>query len=124
MKNRNILVIDDDLDILNFYKMYLEDDITNVITAEKATDAISIINKNKISLIFSDHYMADLDGTNLCDLLKEHKDVYGDIPFIIVSGFPDSVKDIQNTCQYMPDMLIEKPFDPEKLKLAIDYYVR
>jgi two-component system response regulator AtoC len=82
-----ILVVDDDVhmrssivELLKFSETY------DVLEADNGKNALSILGKNPIDLIFSDIKMPEMDGISL---LEEVKKSYKNIPFIVMSAYGD-----------------------------------
>lgn len=89
MAERNILVVDDDKDLTNSIKAFLEARHYSVRMAHNGADAMKEIEKARPDLIVLDIMMdTDTDGFNLAFKLKE-SEAYREIPIIILSGFTD-----------------------------------
>lgn len=69
-KNNRILAVDDELDVLDFLKMYLESLGWEVVTASSVADAIRELETNRFFLIFSDIAMPDMDGYEFVSTIK------------------------------------------------------
>jgi len=81
-----ILLIDDDIDILNQAKLYLEkkNKEFNIDTAKLARKGLDKINKNDYDIIISDYQMPKIDGLEFLRIIREEREE--DIPFIIFTG--------------------------------------
>ena len=91
-KQTRILVVDDD-DILR-------EGITNVLKTNKnyrveeasnGAEAFLLIGHRRPDLIVLDIHMPDMDGVEVCRLLKEMEEL-SDIKVVVITGFPDSPK--------------------------------
>ncbi|MDM7996937.1 MAG: response regulator [Acidobacteriota bacterium] len=89
MAERNILVVDDDKDLTNSIKAFMEARNYRVRMAHNGTDGMKEIEKDRPDLIVLDIMMdTDAEGFNLAFKLKE-SEAYREIPIIILSGFTD-----------------------------------
>jgi two-component system, sensor histidine kinase SagS len=69
-KNHRILAVDDEQDVLDFLKMYLESLGWEVTVAASVADALQELDKGKFFLIFSDIAMPDMDGYEFISAIK------------------------------------------------------
>ncbi|MBN8537608.1 MAG: response regulator [Deltaproteobacteria bacterium] len=85
-KTLEVVCIDDEPDILEFYKYILEENHQwPVVTFSSSLQAKAYVEKNfdNIGAIICDNKMPDMDGLSL---LKEISSRFGNIPFLLVSG--------------------------------------
>ena len=114
---KNILVIDDEIDICNNIKAILTDEGFNIQVAHNADDAFNNINKHSYSLIILDVWLDNSKYDGLEILKKIRKNLT--IPIIIISGHGNiemavsAIKDGANE-------FIEKPFNTERLLLSVN----
>ena len=114
---KNILIIDDEMDIRNNIKAILEDENYNTQTASDSSKAMKLIKENAFDLIILDVWLDDseLDGLETLKLIRED---YPYLPVIIISGHGNidmAVKAIKEGAYEF----IEKPFKTERLLLSI-----
>lgn len=106
-----ILIAEDDKDIIDLLKLYLEKENLEVIAAYNGEDAWSIIENEKIDLAVLDIMMPKLNGF---ELTKRIRSKYN-IPIIILSAKEmDSDKILG--LDLGADDYITKPFNPLKVK--------
>ncbi|WP_321504508.1 PAS domain S-box protein [uncultured Methanoregula sp.] len=80
----SVLYVDDETDLLEVGKLYLEDDPDlHVDTASSAPKALEKIRVTHYDVIVSDYLMPRMNGI---DFLKEVRSRFGDIPFILFTG--------------------------------------
>jgi DNA-binding response OmpR family regulator len=91
----NILLVDDNLDYLNFMKESLFLNGYTVFTATDGAEACTLLGKPDIDLIISDIKMPTLDGIMLHSFARE-LERYKSTKFIFVSGYGDAYEDILN----------------------------
>ena len=116
LKQENLLVVDDEIEILNLMREIFSDMNLNIYLAHDAEEAIHILNNNKIKGIVSDF---NLPGKNGLEFYQKVHNDFGEIPFIILSAFLTS--DIRKSAHDLHiKQLIDKPFDIEYLKGAVE----
>ena len=70
MSKAKILIIDDDRDINNLFKIYLEHDDFQVDSYTNPIDALYYFKKDEYDLILLDLKMSQIDGTTMFQALK------------------------------------------------------
>ncbi len=83
--SKKILVIDDDVDNINFLKMVLEDNGYEVITAENGEEGLIKAKETKPNLILLDLMMPKKSGTGFLNEIKMDSSMK-DIPIVVQSG--------------------------------------
>ncbi len=79
-----VLYVDDEIELLNVGKLFLEKDRTfNVDTVLSVRDALEYLNSTHYDAIVSDYEMPDMDGIQF---LKQLKKKGNKIPFIVFTG--------------------------------------
>ena len=91
----NVLLVDDNLDYLNFMKESLFLNGYTVFTANDGSEACTVLDKPDIDLIISDIKMPTLDGIMLHAFARE-LERYKQTKFIFISGYGDAYSDILN----------------------------
>jgi two-component system, OmpR family, alkaline phosphatase synthesis response regulator PhoP len=118
---QKILLVDDEVDILEFLKYNLEQDNFEVLVSNNGKDALKKISQNP-DLIVLDIMMPEMDGFELYQQIKKNK-VYQDIPIIFLtakSGETDEIKGLDlGASDY-----IQKPISPKKLIARIKSNLR
>lgn len=92
------------------------------ILAENGVQALSIIRQRKPQLILSDVSMPEMDGYELCRILKDDPE-YRDIPIIFISAF-DETKDIVAGFNLGGEDYITKPFIPEVVRARVGIHLK
>ena len=114
---KNILVIDDEIDICNNIKAILTDEGFNIQIAHNSDDAFNCINANSYNLIILDVWLdnSKYDGLEILKQIRKNQNV----PIIVISGHGNidmavsAIKDGANE-------FIEKPFNTERLLLSVN----
>lgn len=111
----HILVTDDERAIRNTLKDILEFEDYRVTTAESGLEAIEIIQREKIDLMFLDIKMKGIDGL---ETLKRIKEAGYSFPVVMISGHGTIEIAVEATKNGAYDFL-EKPPDLNRLLLAV-----
>lgn len=114
---KTILVIEDDETMRAAMKKIFEMDGYIVRLAADGTELASLLDNVSPDLILLDIGLPWLNGFELGQLLKEHKDLKK-IPLVFVSG-KTSEEDIRKAFEIGADDFIKKPFEIEKLKKTV-----
>ncbi len=106
-----ILVVDDEPVVLKSCERILNPEGFDVLTAERARDAISIIKNDNIDLIITDLRMPEMDGV---EFIRNIRSIKPDIGVVVITGYPsqESIRDTLGlgVLDYLP-----KPFSPALL---------
>ncbi|HLT89248.1 MAG TPA: response regulator [Sphingobacterium sp.] len=120
MMDRNykpeILIVDDNIEILDF----LEDDLSDqfeIVRATNGAEALDVLNRTLINLIVCDVMMPEMDGFEVCKTIKSNlKNSH--IPIILLTA-KNSLNAKIEGLEIGADAYIEKPFSPEYLRAQI-----
>ena len=77
---------DDEEDIREIVRYYLEKEGYNVITSENGKEAIDALREYDIVLAITDLKMPKIDGFGVLDFVKEH---CSSVPVIVLTGYGD-----------------------------------
>lgn len=114
---KNVLVIDDELEMLNSLgKILSHRDDFNLTLLNDPVKAKSIVENKKFDLIISDLKMKDVSGL---DIIKSAMNSFPDSLIIIISGY-GSIEASVEAMRYGAFDFIEKPFPSQKLFNCID----
>uniref|UniRef100_A0A7C4AIK4 Sigma-54-dependent Fis family transcriptional regulator n=1 Tax=Thermodesulfovibrio aggregans TaxID=86166 RepID=A0A7C4AIK4_9BACT len=111
-----ILIVDDEIGILDTVSGILEDEGYSTFTAQDAEDALHILEKEEIDLIFLDVW---LPGMNGIEAIKKIKDKDSQIPVIMISGHGNIEIAVQAVKLGAFDFL-EKPLSIERIILTTE----
>jgi DNA-binding response OmpR family regulator len=106
-KNKTILVVDDNKDIVHLFKKILSIHGYKVTTAENGSDALKMAFEDPPDLILLDLAMPKMDGFTVCKKLKESNET-NMIPVIMVTC-RDTMKDRIQGIELGADAYITKP---------------
>jgi DNA-binding NtrC family response regulator len=115
--SRRILVVDDEADVLEFLRIYLESLEWDVATATSADEALRLIEDEPFFLIITDIAMPDMDGYEFMSKVRELKLA---TQMAVMTGFgynPEHTLVKVNKTMHCPFLF--KPFNREKLKETV-----
>lgn len=113
-----ILVIEDDETMRLAMKRILEAEGYVTKLAADGTELSTALDDHPVDLILMDVGLPWVNGFELAQLLKEHKDLKK-IPLVFVSG-KSSEEDMKKAFEIGADDYIKKPFDVDKLKKTVE----
>lgn len=102
---KRILVVEDEKDIQNIIKAFLENAEYKVETADDGLDAINLIQKNNYDLILLDIMLPKIDGFTVCEMIRKNSN----IPIIILTALTDEESQLKGFDK-LADDYITKPF--------------
>ena len=105
--NQTILIVDDEKEIRELLRLYIEKDGYSVIQAENGLEALIQADSAQIDLAIIDIMMPELDGYGLIKALRER----GNLPIIVVSAKTENYEKILGL-DLGADDYVTKPFDP------------
>ncbi len=115
VKNRNILIVDDEPDVLHLLKLHLEAHRWQVTTASSPAEVFRELGRAPFFLIITDIAMPDLDGYELITRIKQK---HFPSQIALTTGFGYNPKHtlikINTDCKYP---ILFKPFEFKKSKL-------
>ncbi|MBC8228099.1 fused response regulator/phosphatase [bacterium] len=113
-----IIVVDDELDILDFIQLSLEADGFEVITASSGQEALAKIERELPDLILLDIMMPQMNGYEVMNILKADK-LTRNIPVIMLTALTQ-VDDKIKGLNIGADDYITKPFDLRELTARVN----
>jgi len=110
---KTILCVDDDSQIRELIKSFLESKGFRVVTSSDGWDCLREIVVNKPDLILMDINMPKLNGLNALDMIKVTR-LLDDVPIIVVSA-EDDKETVDKAHQLGADDFLVKPFSFDEL---------
>lgn len=115
----NILICDDEKDIVNALKIYLNDDNYSLHEAFNGKEALEVIRQQEIHLVLLDIMMPEMDGIQAMVKIREMSNV----PIILLTAkSEDSDKVLGLTVG--ADDYITKPFNPIEVSARVKSQLR
>lgn len=87
-KNKTVLIVEDEKDLLDSYKELVETAGLVALTASDGYQALDILAKSigKVDIILLDLMMPGVDGLEVLRAIKTNPGKYGDLPVIILTN--------------------------------------
>lgn len=113
---RNILIVEDNIDIHNLIREVLEKEHYRVLSSYTGTEAMRIIENERIDLILLDLMLPEINGEEIVKKVK-------DTPIIVISA-KISTEDKVNVLLNGANDYLTKPFNVEELLARIQVQLR
>src|SRR5690554_6083253 len=115
MNNITILWADDEIDLLKPHILFLEEKGYEVIGTQSGDDAIELLDKQRVDIIFLDENMPGLSGLETLELIKAK---FPSIPVIMITKSEEEYIMEEAIGSKISDYLI-KPVNPNQILLSI-----
>jgi two-component system alkaline phosphatase synthesis response regulator PhoP len=119
MKTYKILVVDDEIDIVDFIDDYLTGEGYEVIKAYDGVEALDKIRQNLPDLVVLDVMLPGLDGFEVCKQMRSESTV----PILMVTAKDTDVDKIVGL-EIGADDYMPKPFNPRELVARVKAILR
>ena len=110
---KKILIVDDNPSVLKLLNISLSKAGYEIVEAANGEVAFQVANKEIPDLIISDIMMPQMDGIELCWMIRENSEVPL-VPFIFLTSFDDSEMEIRGF-RAGADEYLNKPIDRKEL---------
>ena len=117
IRSLNVLVVDDDPITRDVLAQYLLADGHHVVMASDGAEAMECAARQLMELVILDHAMPGMTGLQLATSLKE---LYSDLPILMVTGFAVSQVLSKGELPKGVDHIIEKPVSQSALSEAVE----
>src|SRR3989337_1672830 len=115
-RTHNVLLVDDEENILNALNRTLRKEQYRILTATNGADGLSILEKEMITIVLSDHRMTGMEGV---EFLSEVRKKSPDTIRMMLTGYAD-IRAVMNAInQGEVYRFITKPWDDEEIKLIV-----
>lgn len=116
----NVLLVEDNEELLSLMNNILSKHY-HVFTADNGTSALTTVKDNNIDIIISDVMMPEMDGLELCRILKKDLET-SHIPIILLTA-KNSADDRIECYNAGADGYISKPFELKVLEARINNFI-
>ena len=110
-----VLIVDDEQHVLNAINRTLRHDY-NVILSLDGKSALQVLREQEISTILADQRMPGMSGS---EFFQKANSIQPDTTRVLITGYSDIEAVIQAVNEGQIFYYIEKPWEPEDLKLVI-----
>ena len=114
-----VMVVDDDLNIAQLVRLYLEKEGYEVMTLQRGDTALAAFKANPPALLLLDIMLPGMDGWQVCRAVRQ----ISTIPVIMISA-KDETFDKVLGLELGADDYITKPFDPKELVARVKAVLR
>jgi len=119
MNNETILVVDDEANIRDLARMYLEKDGYRVKTVTNGTDALAAIKQDLPTLMVLDLMLPGIDGWEVCRQVRADSN----LPILMLTARDDDIDKIVGL-EMGADDYLTKPFNPRELVARVRAILR
>lgn len=114
-----VLIVEDDTKTAELIRLYLDRDGYPVTVARNGREGLELAKRHEPGLVLLDVMMPEMDGLEVCRLLREHSDV----GIILVTARTDEV-DTLRALDLGADDYVTKPFRPRELVARVRAVLR
>jgi two-component system alkaline phosphatase synthesis response regulator PhoP len=122
MAQETILIVDDEQNIVDLARMYLEKDGFHVKSAADGATALEMTDRSPPALMVLDLMLPKVDGWDVCRRVRASQ-TYGDLPIIMLTARDDDIDKIVGL-ELGADDYLTKPFNPRELVARVKAILR
>lgn len=119
MPNKKVLIVDDDSNICELLRLYLEKDGFNTIIANDGESAVDMFNTEEPDIILLDIMLPKLDGWQVCRAIRK----LSDVPIIMLTAKGETFDKILGL-DLGADDYVTKPFDSKEVVARVKAVLR
>lgn len=119
MANEKVLVVDDDLNICELLRLYLEKEQFRVLVAHDGQTALDVFKNNKPDIVLLDIMLPVLDGWQVCREIRK----FSNKPIIMLTAKGETFDKVLGL-ELGADDYIVKPFDTKEVVARIKAVLR
>ena len=119
---KKILIIEDERDILQLVKLYLEKEGYRTVTAATGTDGLDGAKQHKPDLIVLDLMLPEIDGLEVCKRLRSAPET-AMLPIIMLTAKAEETDQVIGL-ELGADDYVTKPFSPKALVARVKALLR
>ena len=119
MAKPNIMVVDDEKNICELIRLYLEKEGFAVTIANNGSDAIAMIRQNRPDLVLLDIMMPVIDGWEVCRQVRE----FSQVPIIMLTAKGETFDKVMGLDLGADDYIV-KPFDTKEVVARVKAVLR
>ncbi|GJM40845.1 MAG: DNA-binding response regulator [Ardenticatenaceae bacterium] len=119
MPKETILVVDDEANIRDLARLYLETDGYRVILAQDGAQALKLVKENELALMVLDLMLPEIDGWEVCRRVR----MGSNLPILMLTARDDDIDKIVGL-EMGADDYLTKPFNPRELVARVRAILR
>jgi len=118
-----VLLIEDEKEVLELYRLKLSLDDYEVLTAESGEEGLKVAVKEKPDLIYLDIKMPEMDGFEVLQRLRAEENTKN-TPIVILSNFDEQDMIEKGLTLGANEYLIKSQFTPEQISSKVKDWVK
>jgi DNA-binding response OmpR family regulator len=118
-KKKKILIVDDDNDMLVLIRHFLRDADYEIVMTRRGDEALQMVIDEVPDIALIDGLIPGIHGFELCEQIKENKDIIRKPKIIIMSSVYKAQKYKFEVTEYKADDFLAKPFSKDQLLAKI-----
>lgn len=118
---RRVVVVEDELEILDFTRFVLEREGYDVVSVTSGTDALAVVD-DQADLVILDIVLADADGIEICRELKK-REATAHVPVLMVTAMTGETVE-RNSIAAGADGYLVKPFGLDEFLQKVRIHLR
>ena len=119
---KKILIIEDERDILQLVKLYLEKEGYRTVTAATGTEGLDSAKQHKPDLLVLDLMLPEIDGLEVCKRLRSAPET-AMLPIIMLTAKAEETDQVIGL-ELGADDYVTKPFSPKALVARVKALLR
>ena len=116
---KKVLVVDDDRNICELLKLYLQKEGFEIFFAYDGSEAVTVAKEKKPDIIVLDVMMPVINGWEACKLIRQ----FTDVPIIMLTALDTTENKVQGLNIGADDYIV-KPFEPVEVIARINAHLR
>lgn len=121
-REKTILVVDDEPDIVELVRYNLEKEGFEVLAADHGEKALSLMNRERVDLLILDLMLPGMQGLDVCRRIKENP-AHAGLPVIMLTAKSDELDRVLGLEMGADDYVV-KPFGPRELVARVKAVLR
>jgi two-component system alkaline phosphatase synthesis response regulator PhoP len=122
LAEETILLVDDEQNIVDLARMYLEKENFRVKSAADGATALEMVERSPPALMVLDLMLPKVDGWDVCRRVRNSQ-THGDLPIIMLTARDDDIDKIVGL-ELGADDYLTKPFNPRELVARVKAILR
>lgn len=123
MKNKKVLLVEDDKMISSMYKLQLTQDAYDVVLVENGGEVLDVATKEKPDVILLDVILPQADGFYLLQELRKKK-IFKKTPIIMLTSLGTSEDQEKGKEMGATDYLVKPDLTPSQISTTIRKYLK
>lgn len=115
LKNKNILIVEDEIDLRDIMFESIEEYVNKIFVAKNGIEGLEVFQSKNIDLIISDIHMAKMTGLRMSHEIRKFDP---HIPIIFLTAY-DTDENMLEAIEVKSRNVLKKPFDKKQLLVSM-----